>query len=412
MKVLQINYSDHYRGGGATIAMYRLNQELNKMGVESSVLSAFKTDEDFKSDQIDRYYRIESRLEKITNYLGLRNIHPFISTYNIKKHEYYQCADIIHLNILHNDYFSYPMLPFLTKNKPAVYTLHDMWNFTGHCSYSYDCEKWKTGCGKCPYPETYPSIKRDITSIEWKMKNWVYKNSNITFVADSRWLAEQARNSMLKKYEIHHIPYGVNTDIYKPMDKSDCRKYFDIPEEKEVLMISAVDLNDYRKGGDLLIKIIDRLPYSKKQNILLITMGSESQDFDNIQGINVKNLGYVTDDEIKASAYSASDIFLLTSRAEAFGLVLLESVSCGTPVVAFNVGGVSDIARHGITGLLCNAEDTDGFARSLIKILDDAQLRNVISKRCREIAVKEYKSEYEARKYIELFNCLIDNKKH
>ena len=159
-------------------------------------------------------------------------------------------------------------------------------------------------------------------------------------------------------------------------------------------------------------RIIDRVLTSKTSNeikkdfssLLLKIHNDIYEEYLHEQNRSGQN---VIDDEIKARAYSASDIFLLTSRAEAFGIVLLESISCGTPVIAFNVGGVSDIARNGITGLLCNAEDTDEFASSIAKIFDDDQLRNTMSSNCRKIAIKEYKSEYEAGKYIELFEELL-----
>ncbi len=129
-----------------------------------------------------------------------------------------------------------------------------MWSFTGHCAYSYDCDRWQTGCGKCPYPDSYPGISRDSTAWEWKLKNRTYQHSNLTIVAPSQWLAEQARKSMLGQFPIHCIPYGIDTDAYQPLDSGQCRSVLGIPLDKRVLLFGAQSLTDQRKGGDLCLK--------------------------------------------------------------------------------------------------------------------------------------------------------------
>jgi hypothetical protein len=159
---------------------------------------------------------------------------------------------------MHGGFFNYLALSRLTENKPAVISLHDMWPFTGHCAYSYDCDRWKIGCGKCPYPDISPPIQRDNTHIEWKLKNWVYRRSNLVIVAQSNWLACEAKQSMLSRFPFSHSN-GIDTDVFKPHDRNQCRSLLGISGEK-VLMFTSPNLNDPRKGGDLLVKLCRAYP--------------------------------------------------------------------------------------------------------------------------------------------------------
>jgi glycosyltransferase involved in cell wall biosynthesis len=209
MKVLQINQSD--LSGGAAIAGYRLHQGLLAQGIDSKLLVGRVTTKDDLVKPVPSKGILDRRLSRLSSKLGLNYVN-LISSFNILKNSWYQEADILNFHNLHTGYFNYLATAKLTEAKPAVYTLHDMWSFTGHCAYSFDCDRWKIGCGKCPYPDTYPKIRRDSTDWEWKLKNWVYSKSNLTMVSPSRWLAQQAKQSMLNRFAIHYIPNGINTN--------------------------------------------------------------------------------------------------------------------------------------------------------------------------------------------------------
>jgi glycosyltransferase involved in cell wall biosynthesis len=305
------------------------------------------------------------------------------------------------------DYFSYLAIPALTENKPAVFTLHDMWGFTGHCAYSYDCDRWKTGCGKCPYPDTYPAIQRDNTRLEWKLKNWVYSRSNLTIVTLSRWLTAKVQQSMLNCFPIHFIPNGIDTQAYQPIDTDQCRSVLGIPCGKKVLMFGAVSLTDSRKGGDLLCKVLASLPESLKSEIVLLILGNGGEAIADAIGIQTLNLGYASGDRLKAIAYSAADLFIFPTRADNLPLVLQESMSCGTPMVSFNVGGVPDLVRSEITGYLAEPENIQDFAYGIVQLLENQKLRDQMSQNCREIALAEYPLELQAQRYIEVYQQVL-----
>ena len=404
MKILHVNQSDI--SGGAAIAAYRLHQGLLAQQIESHLLVGKATIKSDRVAEVSRSRRVEAQLARLTNELGLNYLNH-INTFGVSKHSFYKQADILNFHNLHTGYFNYLAIPSLTKTKPAVFTLHDMWSFTGHCAYSYDCDRWKTGCGQCPYLEIYPAIRRDNTRLEWKLKDWVYSQSNLTIVTPSRWLTEQAQQSMLNRFSIHHIPYGIDTEIYQPLDSEQCRAVLGIPTHKNVLMFGADSLSDNRKGGDLLFQALSCLPDALKADTVLLMIGSNSESISKAIGMQTIELGYVGSDRLKAIAYSAADLFIFPTRADNLPLVLQESMACGTPMVSFKVGGVPDLVRPGVTGYLATPEDSDDFSSGIVQLLEDEALRDRMGRNCREIALEEYPLKLQAQRYLELYRQLL-----
>jgi glycosyltransferase involved in cell wall biosynthesis len=278
---------------------------------------------------------------------------------------------------------------------------------TGHCAVSYDCDRWKIGCGKCPYPDANPPIRRDATRIEWKLKDLIYSRSKLSIVTVSKCQTEQAKESMLSRFPIHHIPNGVDTETFQPLDPGLSRSALGIPKNRKVIMFASVNLNIYGKGGDLLLKALQNLPESLKDEILLLLLGSGGDSIARTAGIQSVSLGYVSNERLKALAYSAADLFILPTRGEGLSLVLLESMSCGTPMLSFRVGGNPDLIRPGITGYLAEPENAKDLCNGIFQLVEDGTLRNRMARNCREIAVKEYSSDLETKRYIALYSHLL-----
>jgi len=401
LNVLHINQSD-IACGGACIAAYRLHKGLLENGNNSRILVGKATVQDERIAEISLKPKIEKLLFQVTFRAGL-NFVNLVSSFDLPNHPFYQSADIITFHNLHNGYFNYLAMPDLTKNKPAIWYLHDMWSFTGHCAYSFDCDRWQSGCGQCPYPETYPYIRRDATWLEWRLKKWVYERSNLTIVAPSRWLTHQARRSILNHFPIFHIPCGIDTDAYRPIDCSESRRKLGIPLDRKVIMCGALSFSDSRKGGDLLVKALQRLPASLKEEAILLTMGNCSELITQDVNIQSINLGFVSNELDKSIAFSSADVFLFPTRADNLPLMLQESMACGTPMVSFNIGGVPDLVRPNITGYLAAPEDVDDFCLGIVNLLEDSEARAQMSQNCREIAVKEYSLGIFINKFTELY---------
>jgi glycosyltransferase involved in cell wall biosynthesis len=399
MKILHINQSDIE--GGAAIAGYRLHQGLVAQAIDSKLLVGTK-----KTRSHLVVATKKNRIQKLTYQIGYRigldNLSTF-SSFNLSKDPIYQEADLLNLHNLHGNYFNYLALPKLTATKTSVFTLHDMWSFTGQCFYSYECQKWQTSCGGCPHLNT----KRDLSQLEQRLKHWAYQRSNLEIVAPSQWLTQLARQSMLNRFQIHHIPYGIDINSYQPLDSERCRNLLGIPQHKHVLMFGATDISDARKGGDLLHQALQSLPGSIKANCFLLIMGNGGEVLAKDVGMPSIELGFVSNDKLKSIAYSAADLFLFPTRADNLPLVLQESMACGTPMVSFNIGGVPDLVRPNQTGYLAVPENIDDFRNGIIELLEDKNLRQQMREKCREIVVAEYSLELQAQRYIKLYQDIL-----
>lgn len=404
MNVLHINQSDIQ--GGASIAGYRLHQGLLKLGIQSNLLVGYPHTKDDRVAQVSRQLWLEGFIERFTKRLGLNYV-QFIATDKIATHPFYCSADLLNFHNLHSGYFSYLAIAALTVNKPAVFTLHDMWSFTGHCAYSYDCDRWKIGCGSCPYPESYPQIYQDGTRLEWHLKNWTYSRSNLTIVTPSRWLLEQVQQSMLKRFPTHYIPYGLDTTVFKPLDRRTCRMALGVPADHKVLLFAAANVQDPRKGGDLLIQALQKLPIDLKQKLTVLILGECERSIANLINANVIYLGYVNSDDATCQAYSAADVFVFPTRADNLPLVLQESLACGTPIVSFRVGGVPELVRPNITGYLAEPENPSDLSNGMVYLLEQDELRDRMRHYCRAIALTEYSLELQAERYINLYSQVL-----
>jgi len=243
--------------------------------------------------------------------------------------------------------------------------------------------------------------------LEWTLKNWAYDHSRLAIVSPSSFQTEQAKQSMLKRFPIHQIPHGIDTKIYQPLDREECRRLLGIPKEKRILMFAATALNMINKGGGLLMGALKLLPNSLKAEVVLLTLGEGGEAIQELAGVDTVSLGYVANDRLKTIAYGAADLFVQPSRAESFSLVVQESMACGTPVIAFQVGGIVDLVRPGLTGYLAKLEDPEDFSNGIRQLLEDDSLRTDMSLNCRRIALQEYSIELQVQRHMELYSQLL-----
>ena len=394
---------------GSLSHYFNYHNALREAGIDSRVLciqgdneSSYITKLNVKSNKLER--RIFFELKRVADSVGLSHFPDLTSVKLIKvlrKLEY----DILYI-VSARLASSYLTFPLLTKIKPVIFTNTSMWSFTGHCHYSFHCDRWKKGCGKCPSLTIAPPVKRDATHLEWRLKDWSYKHSRFTFIAPSSWIAEQMRQSMLKRFPVHQIPDGIDTKTLRPLDKNKCRLELGIPLDKNVLMFASVDLGNYRKGGDLLIESLKDLPESIKKKTLLLCMGRGSDGIFETVGMQTINLGYVANPYHRAICYSATDLFLMPTRADVLSLISLESAACATPVISFRVGGMPDIVRHGITGYLAEPENVEDFQNGIIELIENQSLRDRMSQHCRKIVESEFSMELYVLRIMNLYRSL------
>ena len=409
MRITHVNATD--TAGGAAVAAWRLHAGLLQWQEESRLLVGRRHSSSARVEPVGRRSPAQMAVGAITRRIGLNYVENW-QTRRLVRAPWVRDANVLHLHNLHGGYFGYPWLDRLTRARPTVWTLHDMWALTGHCSSSFDCERWKTGCGRCPYPQTYPAIERDATAIEWRWKRRVYARSSLTVVCPSDWLAGLARQSMLGRFEVEHIPHGLDTSVYQPIDPALARRALGIDERRRVVLAVADNLSAPGKGGDLLAEALagldDRLVRADDETVLLVTMGRGGEALAERAGVAHLSLGYVSGDRLKALAYSAADVFAFPTRADIFGLVLQESMACGTPMVSFRVGGVPELVRDGETGLLAEPEEVRGLRDGIAKLLSDEPMRRRMGERCREVAVNEYGLDLQVERMLAVYHRAVE----
>jgi glycosyltransferase involved in cell wall biosynthesis len=410
LRILHFWKSDFLGGGGGAIAMNRLHNGLRREGIDSKILCVNRT---VDSPHSIRWRKtrgvrlVESRLRPIFSRMGLNDLHA-VGSYRLASHPAFLDADVVHFHGIHGGFFNFRALAGLTRRKPAVFTLHDMWMYTGHCAYSFDCKRWKTGCGRCPYPDTYPKIQRDATALEWRLKDRTYARSRMTVVPLSTAMAAEVEESMLRRFPSVTIPNGVDTEVFEPLDPAVCRDVLGLPPNRRVLMFAAIRLEDHRKGGDLLVAALRSLPPALRENMVLLTLGNGGTAIGDAAGLPTVGLGYVANDRLKAIAYSAADLFVTPSRGETFGLVVLESLACGTPVAAFSVGGVTDLVIPGESGHLAPPEDALAMARGIEELMASPASRERIAKAGRRLAETRFSLDRQVARHISLYRGLLD----
>jgi glycosyltransferase involved in cell wall biosynthesis len=411
MKILHVVAGD--LSGGAARGAYWLHQGLLSIGVESYVLvqKGYYTDPSVFSLENTSLSKILIRVRSKMDRLPLvlyknRQKTPFstgIFGNNIKKHSMFVEADIIHLHWINGGMINFKKLK--TFNKPIVWTMRDMWPFTGGCHYSLDCDNFKKQCGACP------QLKSDLHN---DLSRWVLKrkNSNIPKdlypVAISNWLGEEVRNSTLfSNFKVRVIPNCIDMELFKPIEKMLAKKILNLPLNKQTVLVGAKNVHDSYKGFP---KFIESVNFIKNKDLHFAFFGKTDKTVLDELNISYIDLGSFTDELSLSLVYSAADVFVAPSIQEAFGKTLVESMACETPVVAFNATGPKDIVAHKQTGYLAKPFEPEDLARGIEWVLEDEKLKNSISQKAREKAVECFEIKKVAKQYLKLYKEVLDSK--
>jgi glycosyltransferase involved in cell wall biosynthesis len=309
--------------------------------------------------------------------------------------------DVVHLNWMGRGMMSHRSIGEISR--PIVWRFPDMNALTGGCYYSYGCERFVDQCGSCPQLDSDSDY--DLSHLNWHRKRHHWKDLDITVVAPSTWLAEQAQKSSLFGHrQIEVIPNALDTDLFKPRQQALGRELFDLPKHKHLVLFGAVDpVGDQRKGSDLLKDSLQQLS-SDNQNIELVVFGSEEPENPPNFNFPTNYVGYLHDEQSLALLYSAADVMVVPSRYEGFGQTVSESLACGTPVVAFNTTGPSDIITHKQTGYLAKPFDSGQLKSGISWILESDRRRERLSDAAREEAVNRYHQTVIGERYLNLYH--------
>ncbi len=411
LTALHISTSDNIGGSGRSA--YRIHTGLARLGVRSRMLVGEKATDD---DNVQRIAGVWAPFDHFANRVTGRLSWQYLffpSSWAAPWRRWVREADVIQLYNTHGGYFSHTVLPFLSRRRPVVWRLSDMWPFTGHCAYSFACEGWRTGCGGCPLLSDAPELYRDTTAQLWRVKDYIYRHSQLTIVAPSQWMAQMARESpLLGRFAVHLIPNGLDTNIFQPLPQAAARQQLDLPPTARIILFSAHSVADKRKGAAAMRQALERLAEmpERPDNLHLLVVGQGATVWATQLPFPVTALEQLDDDAKLAVVYSAADVFVLPTLAENLPNGILESMACGTPSITFNVGGCPDAVRHLETGYLAAYNDAADLARGLSLLLTDEDLRARLRARCRQVSLAEYNSELQAQRFKNLYLDLLQQK--
>jgi len=312
--------------------------------------------------------------------------------------------DVVHLHWVSYGFMRIETLAAIRR--PIVWTLHDMWPFTGGCHYSAGCERYMNSCGCCPQLSSEKRHDLSRWNLNRKSDNW--SPLPMTIVTPSHWLGECAKKSSLfSNMEIEIIPNGIDVERFSPHNKNICRDMLLLPHDKKIILTGAIDYKvDGRKGFDLLLSAL-RHQREVVPDVELAIIGMTKPETNTDFGMPVHYLGRLNDEASLAIAYGAADVFVAPSREENLSNMVLESISCGLPCVAFNIGGMPDMIEHNINGFLATPFDTEEFGKGIVRILDDTSLRNVMSYYSRQKTENKFAIQLIASRYQQLYDRLI-----
>jgi glycosyltransferase involved in cell wall biosynthesis len=417
MKSLLLNTFDS--GGGAAIAAFRLNRGLRNIGVDSRMLVQFKQTDD--PNIIGPASKLEKGLSLIrpeldslpTKLYPKRNQFIFSPAFLPERVSAKVASlnpDIIHLHWLACGFLRIETISHF--NRPVIWTLHDSWGFTGGCHIPFECTRYREMCGAC---STLGSTKgNDLSRKNWQRKNKAWKDLNLTVVTPSHWLADCARSSSLfNNVRIVVIPNGLDIQIFKPIEKSAARSILSLPMDKKLILFGAMDsTSDKNKGFHLLQPTLKKMAKDGwKGKAELIIFGSSGPAVVPDFGLKVNYVGQFHDDVSLALLYSSVDVFVAPSIQENLPNTVMEALACGTPCVAFNIGGMPDMIEHQRNGYLAKPFEIEDMAQGIRWVLDDETRWKFLSIEARKKIEKEFELKHIAREYADLYNDILNNSK-
>lgn len=404
IKVVQVQIFTESSGKAAL----RLHQAFLKNGVDSTIISLkHQINDDDKTVQKGRISRIiawlDNKLQKFINRNTLKEFglfsYPVLGS-DISKMKAVKEADFIYIHWVLGGFLNLTNIEQLAKlGKPILFFMHDMWGITGGCHHSFSCEKYKSGCYNCHmFPEHQ---MHDLSFSQFNTKLKLYsKYNNFFYISPSKWLYNCTKESALTKNKsVFYIPNILNTSLFKPIEKSIAKQIFNIDPHKKVLAFGAISINSPYKGISFLkqaLKILSEEGDCNDYVILIFGSGYKKEIADEIP-FKTMFLGYLEDKYSTMLVYNAADVFIASSLADNLPTTILESLSCGTPAVAFDVGGIPDLVKHKENGYLAKYKDAYDLS---------AGIRYCLQNNIKGYSLPDFEPTIVLNKHFELFEQL------
>jgi glycosyltransferase involved in cell wall biosynthesis len=401
--------------GGAAIATYRLHSALRRHGLDSRMLVQRKrSDDPTVIGPEGALARALARPRRALDQLPVRLyaarephlFSPAVVPDTLPRKINALAPDLVHLFWVTAGFLRPES--FARFRRPIVWTLHDMWAFTGGCHYDADCGKFRAACGACP--RLGSTRDRDLSRRVWERKQAAWSALDLTVVATSRWLADCARQSSLfarKRIEI--IPNCVDLDVYRPKDKALARARFGLPLEKRLILLSAFGAtSDSRKGFQHLLPALQQLASSGlHEDTELVVLGSARPSQAPDPGMRATYIPHLSDEGSQVQLYTAADVLVAPSVQENLSNTVLEALCCGTPVVAFDIGGMPDLVDHRRNGYLARPFDATDLAAGIAWTLEPGDRSGQLSTGARRSVEESFGYSQVAGRYHRLYSDLL-----
>lgn len=407
MKVLFISTYDIQ--GGAAIAATRLLHAMRDAGCDVSMVVRVKQGYDNttfttgnKIANAQQFYW-ERGVIYLHNRLTRKNLFD-VSVANtgipVTQLPAFREADVIHLHWVNQGMLSVKEIgQILASDKKVVWTMHDMWPFTGICHYSGSCKAFTSGCGECPYLKV-PS-PHDLSHIVFRRKQLSYSKGDITYTACSQWLKGLAETSPLTQgHRVVSIPNPIDTGVYLPKDKNAVRERIHLPKDKKIVLFAAMKASDKRKGIDYLVEAA-RLIARKRNDLLFLIAGTKGDEIAGKFPLPTHCAGFIASGDMP-DFYNAADLFVTPSLQDNLPNTIMEALACGTPCIGFRTGGIPEMIDHRINGYVAEYQDAQDLADGLLWTLFEAN-SEILSANARRKVTEEYAQEKVAYQYKEIY---------
>ncbi|TAF98674.1 MAG: glycosyltransferase [Cytophagia bacterium] len=423
MKILLLNTFEKY--GGAAMACYRLYQALKKnteadynllvSDIQKNNENTNTINPNFITQKIQK---IKFITERLSYWAYMQNksmkyaFSPANTGQNILSNDLVKQADILHLNWINFGFLSLQQLAKICQtDKKIIWTMHDMWAFTGGCHYAGSCENFKKNCGNCQFLKK--PHQKDWSFQIFERKKEIIKNKKITFVGSSKWITEEAKKSGLfnEKHHFFHIPTPIDTEIFIPLEKEKLRKEANLPENQFFLLFGAMNIADTRKGFHLLLEALNIIAAeNEKLPLHLLIFGKSTPEMLEKLPFQFTNLGVLKGDNEIRKAYNLAHTFVLPSLEDNLPNTILESLACGTPNLSFNLGGMPEMIDNEENGLVTIENTAKNLAENIKKMLffwkNLPDFFQSFQNNARQKAIQNYSEKIIAEKYFQIYTQL------
>lgn len=414
MRVLIVNTSE--RSGGAAVAAHRLMDALNDNGVKAKMLVRDKESDSITVAALPhpllRQWAFLWERWCVFCHLHFRRNHLFeIDIANagadITRLPEFKEADVIHLHWINQGMLSLKGIrKILDSGKAVVWTMHDMWPATAICHLTLGCNRFKNGCAHCKYLPGKGSAN-DLSARVWRRKETILSHRSVFFVACSRWLEGEARQSaLLKGQGLESVPNPIDTRLFHPLNRIEARRSLSLPEDKRLILFVSQRVTNANKGmaylNEALKKLVAQRPETANDTAVVI-LGGHAEEMAPAVPLPAYALGYVSEPHRIAEVYSACDVFVLPSLSENLPNTIMEAMACGVPCVGFKVGGIPEMIDHRQNGYVAAYRNAADLAGGLRWTLFEADA-DALSEACRHKVAACYSERAVAMRYIDIYH--------